>query len=49
VSAFELEAMPLPPPSALADLEVLVRRGTVRGEIEQACERLYGLDYGLSG
>jgi adenine-specific DNA-methyltransferase len=49
VSAYELEAMPLPPPAALAHLEVLVSRGAVRGEIEQVCERLYGLGYGHSG
>ena len=41
VSAYELEALPLPPPEAMAEIEHLVRRGAWRSTIEQAARRLY--------
>ena len=44
VSAFELEAIPLPPPSAMAPIEQLVRRGAARGVIEQVLRGLYGFE-----
>jgi len=43
VSAYELEAMPLPPPASLGELRTLVERGAPAAEVERACERLYGL------
>ncbi len=43
VSAFELEAMPLPKASALAPLAALVACGAERDAIEAECLRLYGL------
>ena len=43
VSAFELEAMPLPAASALAPLASLVARKASRQAIEAECLRLYGL------
>lgn len=43
VSAFELEALPLPDPCALATLESLVRKGAGRDAIEAECDRLYGM------
>ncbi len=44
VSAYELEAMPLPAPASLADLGQLIAGGTNRERIEEACDALYGLD-----
>jgi adenine-specific DNA-methyltransferase len=41
VSAFELEALPLPPPSKLQKLEALVNRGASKTRIEAECLRLY--------
>ncbi len=41
VSAYELEALPLPPPEALAELRRLVRAGATRPRIEAAAARLY--------
>jgi adenine-specific DNA-methyltransferase len=43
VSAFELEALPLPPASAMAPIERLVARGATRAAIEKALRSLYGL------
>lgn len=44
VSAFELEAIPLPPVFAMAPIEQLVQRGAARSTIEQALRGLYGLE-----
>lgn len=41
VSAYELEAMPLPPPAELGPLTGLVARGARRHEIEAECARLF--------
>lgn len=41
VSAYELEALPLPPPEALDDLIQLVEKGASRNAIENACSRLF--------
>jgi len=41
VSAYELEALPLPAPEAIAEIESLVRRGAERAAIDQAAARLY--------
>jgi len=41
VSAYELEALPLPPPEALALLVELVNRGADRDTIEEECSRLF--------
>lgn len=43
VSAFELEAIPLPESSAMASIEQLVRQGATRAAIEKALRGLYGL------
>jgi len=43
VSAFELEALPLPPPETLATLAQLVEQGEVAAKIEAECRRLYGV------
>ena len=43
VSAYELEALPLPPPDALAPLVELVTRGADRATIEAACAHLFAL------
>ena len=42
VSAFELEALPLPDPANLKNLTRLVAQGVDRARIETECERLYG-------
>lgn len=42
VSAYELEALPLPAPEELDGLTALVTRGAARPEIEAACDALYG-------
>ena len=42
VSAFELEALPLPDPAKLKSLTRLVAQGIDRARIETECERLYG-------
>jgi adenine-specific DNA-methyltransferase len=42
VSAYELEALPLPDPEHLDELGRLVRRRARREHIEVECERLYG-------
>ena len=42
VSAYELEALPLPPPDALKEFERLVEQGVGREVLERAVERLYG-------
>jgi adenine-specific DNA-methyltransferase len=44
VSAFELEAIPLPPASAMAPIEELARCGATRAAIEKVLRSLYGLD-----
>ncbi len=44
VSAYELEALPLPPPTTLATLEAMVQAGTSAAEIEAECARLYGVE-----
>jgi adenine-specific DNA-methyltransferase len=41
VSAFELEALPLPDPTKLKNLTRLVAQGADRARIETECERLY--------
>ncbi|MGY0782515.1 HsdM family class I SAM-dependent methyltransferase [Azospirillum argentinense] len=41
VSAYELEALPLPSPKDLAELHRLVTAGARRNDIEAACARLY--------
>lgn len=41
VSAYELEALPLPPPEALDRLSKLISRDATRQQIEDECERLY--------
>lgn len=43
VSAFELEAIPLPPTSAMAEIERLVANDAPRASIERALRGLYGL------
>ena len=42
VSAYELEAMPLPSPKAMLELSRLLRRDAPRSECEELCARLYG-------
>lgn len=44
VSAYELEALPLPAPECLEGLEAAVRRGESRNAIDRICAALYGLD-----
>ncbi len=44
VSAYELEALPLPDPARLDELARLVRSGAGHARIDLACERLYGGD-----
>jgi len=44
VSAYELEALPLPPANALDDLGVSVKSKASRETIDKICARLYGLD-----
>jgi adenine-specific DNA-methyltransferase len=41
VSAFELEAMPLPSVATMKELSELVHAGSSKGEIADACARLY--------
>ena len=41
VSAYELEALPLPPPEAMSEIEQLVKRRAKRETLERAVERLY--------
>ena len=41
VSAYELEALPLPPPESMNRLEELVRQGAERQILEREVERLY--------
>lgn len=43
VSAFELEAIPLPSPVAMRSIQRLVSEGASRATIEQELRRLYGL------
>jgi adenine-specific DNA-methyltransferase len=43
VSAFELEAIPLPPATSMEPVERLVAKGATRAVIEKALRRLYGL------
>ena len=42
VSAYELEALPLPPPEAMKEIEPMVQRGAGREALEQALRRAYG-------
>ena len=42
VSAYELEALPLPPPEDVKEIERLVKRRATRETLECAMERLYG-------
>lgn len=44
VSAYELESLPLPPPSSLKRLDKLVSTNAAPDTIEAECARLYGLD-----
>jgi adenine-specific DNA-methyltransferase len=46
VSAYELQALPLPAPESLGALRALVRRGADRSAIEEACSALYGIEGG---
>lgn len=41
VSAYELEALPLPPPDALGDLSAAVATAASRDVIDTICARLY--------
>ena len=41
VSAFELEALPLPPPEDIRQIHTLVTQGAKKSEIDHAIERLY--------
>ena len=41
VSAYELEALPLPPPADMAEIELLMKRHAERRVLEHAVERLY--------
>jgi adenine-specific DNA-methyltransferase len=41
VSAYELEALPLPPPEALDELADLLKEGAGRQEIEDLCSSLF--------
>lgn len=43
VSAFELEALPLPAPDSLAVLSGLVSEAASRSDLEAECRRLYGV------
>lgn len=43
VSAFELEALPLPQPAELRKLRRLVREGASRERLDVECDRLYGI------
>jgi hypothetical protein len=43
VSAFELNALPMPAPDQMLMLEKLIGRGTAREEIERAVARIYGV------
>ncbi|WP_445376592.1 hypothetical protein [Niveispirillum fermenti] len=43
VSAYELEALPLPHPAMLKELAALVAAGAPRDPLDQAADRLYGL------
>jgi len=43
VSAYELEATPLPPLSNLTEIRRLVEQGAAPAAIEAACQRLYGV------
>ena len=42
VSAYELEAMPLPPPWAMKGLSLLLSGSCTRAQVEEYCGRLYG-------
>lgn len=42
VSAFELQALPLPAPARMTGLATLLAAGATRDEIEAECARLYG-------
>lgn len=44
VSAYELEALPLPAPECLRDFDASVRRGESRNALDRIAARLYGLD-----
>jgi adenine-specific DNA-methyltransferase len=42
VSAYELEAIPLPPPWTLRGLDELLSRSHSQQDVEDLCRRLYG-------
>ena len=44
VSAYELEALPLPPPEAVKEIESLLAAGADRETLERVVERLYGVE-----
>ncbi|MGH2362119.1 MAG: SAM-dependent methyltransferase, partial [bacterium] len=44
VSAYELEALPLPPPEQLLELSAALRRRAPRDLLDRICARPYGLD-----
>jgi adenine-specific DNA-methyltransferase len=44
VSAYELEALPLPPPDRLLGLEAAVQRRASRGVLDRLCEALYAIE-----
>ena len=46
VSAYELEALPLPPPKAMEGIEPLIQRGAGRETLEKALCRAYGWEKG---
>ena len=41
VSAYELEALPMPPPEDMEDIERLVKERASRATLEREVERLY--------
>ena len=44
VSAYELEALPLPSPESMKEIERLVERRAARGRLEEAVQRLYEIE-----
>jgi adenine-specific DNA-methyltransferase len=46
VSAYELEALPLPPPEALDSVAELIKKGSGQAAIDRACARLFATGQG---
>lgn len=44
VSAFELDSLPLPSPAAMRPVERLIEKGAPRERVEEAINRLYGVE-----